>query len=277
MKFTKIGTQGKTYLVFSLAALTESSAPLAKAVLRSEEGIGADGVLFLTPTLHADVRLTAFDREGKRTLSHEILYALATYLCYVAGLPIHEYEAETDEGILPLRIRGGTPPLFCTIRGKCKRLYSDVRMDVKNTAGTYDIVRQTCTYAVFMTENIRSFDPDAVFHACALASLPPVDGVVAVCREGEPSGDIVAMPRGDVSRYRLRLRMLREETFSPADAAGAVLCLLIARGEETYGREVALCHDGGALLCRMGCDGRCRTSATARVILRGTCDLPFGG
>ncbi|HBJ18742.1 MAG TPA: hypothetical protein DDY70_03215 [Clostridiales bacterium] len=264
MKFSKIETQGITSLVFSLATLPKDPADLSKT-LANDETLGADAVLFLTPTLAADVCLHSYDKRGEKCLSHEILHALAAYLFYVAGLPVYEYEAETEEGILPVRITAGISPTFTAKYGKCKQTATNIPFRAKNIEATVDEVRCHRTqYAILFAEHAESVDLPALARALRTAPACGAETVVALSEFSDASG----------SAYLLRAASLRGDTVFPSAAAGAALMSLIAKGRERYGRDVTFRHEGGSLVCRMEHGGTFTVRADARLLLRGELTPP---
>lgn len=266
MKFSKIETQGITSLVFSLAALPEDPAALAKSSAK-EELLGADTVLFLTPTLAADIALHSYRRTGERYLSHEVLHTLAAYLFYVAGLPVYAYEAETEDGIFPVKIIDGTPPTFSVKYGKCKQLLENKEIKIKNTEIVTDLFHiGDRVFSVLITDDAQAADLPAVAHAHLLS--PAVRAETAVV--------LSPLSEGTPAAYRLRFSSLDgREPPSPSAAAGAALAALAARGRETYGREVVFHHEGGTLACRMDRGGTLTVRAAARLLLRGEWDPSF--
>ena len=283
MKFTKIETQGITYLVFSLGTLPKEPERLARAAADRAGGIGADGVLLLTPTLKADVRLTAFDSKGGRTLSHEDLYALAAYLSYVAGLPIYEYETETDEGIHPVKILQGEPPKFSVKYGKCKRYSSNIPITVHEVDATVDLVAtENGTYAVLFSSDADAVDLPALAGACAMSPDARADAVVTVSPAADGEGpppdallsehltprDLPCTPSAP-HPYRMRVKPISKDAVSPTAAAGAALSALIARRWERYGGEAVFHHDAGIVACRLDHAGRLEATSDARLLLRG--------
>ena len=273
MKFTKIETQGNSYLVFSLGTLPKDAGSLARAACQKEGG-DARGVLLLTPTLRADVHLDALDPLGRHTLSHEVFYALAAYLSYVAGLPIYEYEAETEEGIFPITIRRGNPLNFSVKRGKYKLCLSNAKIFAGQTEAKTDVVATPDgRYAVFFSHDAHAVDLSALAAACAASCEVRGDGLAVVSpaekevREIRPDGGDARV--GEM-RYTLRTVSQGEGAVkSPTAAACAALASLIARGRETYGRAITFCHDAGEVTCRLDRGGGGEGTSDARLLFRG--------
>lgn len=259
MKFSKIETQGIASLVFSLAALPKDPAESAR-IAAKDETLGADAVLFLTPTLAADVCLHSYNKKGEKCLSPEILHTLAAYLFYVAGLPVYEYEAETEEGILPVRIAAGTPPAFTAKCGKYKQISTKIPFKVKTAETAIAEIRdRKDLYATLLTDHAENADLTALARELAIAPGCHAETIVVL----SPCAEAPA------PAYRLRAANLHGKTVFPSSAAGAALASLIADGREKYGREVAFFHETGTFGCRMDHGGTLTVCATARLLLRG--------
>lgn len=252
MKYTMVESMGTRFLLFSLGALPSDAALTAKEAADAKEGIGADLVLFLTPSLTADLRLTAFDACGRAVRGKDCLAALGAYLYYAAGLPIYEYKIETEEGESALEIVRSTPPIFHIKSYKCKYMYTKIQINVKNSPCEIAIVTTDERYAVLLCDHAGSADLFAVRAALSLSEVPKTLGTVA-CARTEGGYAVRCLLRDGTGRV-------------PLGALAACAALL---GGGTPPLRTDLCPCNGRVRCERTGDGRLSFFVGARLLARG--------
>lgn len=255
MKYTKIESLGTLFLLFSLPTLPQDTPAFVQRVADRAAGLDADRVLFLTPSLTADLRLDAYTREGSRIPEADCLPALGAYLFFVAGLPLYAYRIETREGTLPLEISRSEPPLFRCFYEKSKLLFAKTQIFCKNTDGILYVNEAGVRCAFLLCDSAENADLPALLHAVSFSETeavrsvlalsprtggyevrcltvsgevcPPLSALVALCRlPALPKGGVLSATELFLPRGRVRIERGRGGALSLL-----VPARLLARGE----------------------------------------------
>jgi len=205
-------------------------------------GIGGDGVLFLSPSEHADLRMRLFQPDGSEAeMCGNGVRCLAKY-AWDAGMVGEQFEVETLAGIIPLMVREIGGDFWARV---------DMGVPCFDRRGIPSIGE-----GEFLREPLEGFEvsavntgvPHAVVFVEDLLNLP-LDEVAPHIRRSHhfPEGANVNFVRiGDSFQVRTFERGVEGETLSCG--TGSVASAAVARRMGMVGDEVFVETRGGPLL-----------------------------
>lgn len=261
--FTKLQGNGNDFILIDehdRVAVADSLKPsFAMQCCHRNFGIGGDGVLFLSLSHHADLRMRLFQPDGSEAeMCGNGVRCLAKY-AWDTGMVGQSFEVETLAGIIPLKVRDIGGDFWARV---------DMGLPCFDRKGIPAIGE-----GEFLMEPLEGFEvsavntgvPHAVIFVDDLLDLPIEDLAPHIRRSPLfPEGANVNFVRiGDAFQVRTFERGVEGETLSCG--TGSVACAAVARRMGMVGDEVFVETRGGPLLITFEGDRACMDGPAATV------------
>ncbi len=246
LAFTKLQGNGNDFILIDEHRRVKVADPLkgsfAIQCCHRNFGIGGDGVLFLSPSGHADLRMRLFQPDGSEAeMCGNGVRCLAKY-AWDAGMVGQCFEVETLAGIIPLKVREIGGDFWARV---------DMGAPCFDRAGVPALGE-----GEFLMEPLEGFEvsavntgvPHAVIFVDDLMDLPIEDVAPHIRRSSLfPEGANVNFVRiGETFAVRTFERGIEGETLSCG--TGSVASAAVARRMGMAGDEVFVETRGGPLL-----------------------------
>ncbi|MFQ5670434.1 MAG: diaminopimelate epimerase [Acidobacteriota bacterium] len=107
LPFHKLSGGGNDFILIDAREPVAGLEPqaLARLLCPRAHGVGADGLIVVSPASEADLALAYFNADGSRAFCGNGTLCVARWAHQAAGLPA-ALRLETDQGVVPARVRG---------------------------------------------------------------------------------------------------------------------------------------------------------------------------
>ncbi|UEC43672.1 MAG: Diaminopimelate epimerase [Methanothrix sp.] len=263
ISFTKLQGNGNDFILIDeddRVVVADSLKPsFAVQCCHRNFGIGGDGVLFLSPSHHADLRMRLLQPDGSEAeMCGNGIRCLAKY-AWDSGMVGESFEVETLAGIIPLKVREIGGDFWARV---------EMGLPCFDRKGIPAIGE-----GEFLMEPLEGFEvsavntgvPHAVIFTDDLLNLS-IEDLAPHIRHSSlfPEGANVNFVRiGDTFQVRTFERGIEGETLSCG--TGSVACAAVARRMGMVGDEVFVETRGGPLLITFEGDRACMDGPAATV------------
>lgn len=169
------------YLGVDTAVLSSDKPPENETAIMIGEAVSASDLLFLFPSLKADIGVIAYKNGKEQTeeLPFGALASIGAYLTRLRGLPWRSLSIEAKCGIADYCGISSKGDLFTEKPIKCKQLLSNKLINVYNCDISVDIIESTSPYAVIKADDVSCVD-EKTLRAVMAEVGDGVTGTIAV-------------------------------------------------------------------------------------------------
>lgn len=234
VKFTKYQGLGNDFVVIDAPSVDDLAERHARAICDRHFGVGADGVLLVTPSERALAAMHVINADGSRPeMCGNGLRCVALHLAAQEGRP-SDFHVETDAGLRHCRIEHRAGEVWITIS--------------LGRAETYDHIQHRYDERTFSFHRISMGNPHLVTFD-ALSSLPDIDRFAPLVSAAESRGANVEFVR-QLGPAQLQVLVWERgvgRTLACGTGAGAVAVAAAVAGKVPFEHPISVELPGGAL------------------------------
>ncbi len=234
MKFEKYHGQGNDFVVVDASSPEMLDANQAMRICDRHFGVGADGVLLVSPASDGFARMTVLNADGSRPeMCGNGLRCVARYLVEKHGAP-SEFDVVTDAGLRHCSVTEHDGRVWVTISLGCGKPQGQARLVHEGRSYEFDLVSMGNPHAVLF---------DSPF------SVPEVDVIGPTVSAGQPEGANVEFVR-QIAPTVLEVIVWERgvgRTMACGTGAGAVVVAAARRGLVPFDAPVMVMLPGGGL------------------------------
>lgn len=236
LPFYKVSGAGNDFVLIDAREAVPGLDPArwARAICPRRLSVGADGLIVVEPSGEATLRMTYVNADGSRAFCGNGTLCVARWAHEVGGFPA-ELTLETDEGIIPARVRGARVEIRLGPPGD---LRPGVSLEPGGLAGQGTYVDVGCPHLVVFCETWPEDDRFAA-QASALRRHPDL---------GEAGANVDFAMVEDPHRLRLRVFERGVEAETLASGTGCLAAALAASERGLAASPVSCLTQGGETL-----------------------------
>ncbi len=257
MQFTKYHGLGNDFVVVDVDSATALDAARARKICDRHFGVGADGVLLVSPSSRALAKMTVLNADGSQPeMCGNGLRCVALHLSRRHHAPDH-FPVETDAGVLDCRLKLRENTTWITISLGRARHQESLKRDVDGSH--------------YHFHRISMGNPHAISFA-GIPELSVVDRVASQVSASLPDGSNVEFVR-PLSQTQLQVVVWERgvgRTLACGTGAGAVAAAAALEGLSPFDQPLLVDLPGGSLEIRVRQDDlHVQLSGPARLVFEG--------